>query len=312
MNFPANVCHLVSQREKREDSYAKACGPGDFKDWESSRPMAEAVDQQIYKSQVLDRTFQILDILAREESGLGITELTEKIGLHKSTTHRLVMVLESHRAVEKNPETGKYQLGSRILALGLSALSRLGIQKVAMPHLRRLVMESGETAHVGVMRDNEIISIVNVRSTQALHAPSETGTRHPAHCSSLGKAILAFSPPDEAERFLKDRKLESFTRNTITSPAMFLKELDAVRRSGFALDDEEREEGLRCLGAPVRNSIGEVVGAVSIAGPVFRISRDRLSSLANLVIDTAAQISAALGYIAPVDVAPPKTSSAAS
>ena len=259
--------------------------------------MAGLKEEKIYKSQVLDRTYQILDILAKEDSGLGVTGLMTRLGLNKSTTHRLVMVLESYRFIEKNPETGKYQLGSRILALGLSALSRLGIQQVAMPHLRHLVAESGETAHIGVLRDGEVISIANVRSTQALHAPSETGTRHPVHCSSLGKAILAFGPDDDVELFLKDRKLEGFTRNTITSHPMFLREIEIVRQNGYALDDEERENGLRCIGAPVRNNIGEVVAAVSIAGPVFRISRDRLPALASLVMDAAAQISASLGYV---------------
>ena len=255
--------------------------------------MAEA---EIYQSQVLTRTFQIFDILANESSGLGVTTLATKLGLHKSSAHRLIMVLEANRFVEKNGSTGKYQLGSRILELGLSALSRLDIYEVARPHLRRLVADSGETAHIGVMRDNEITSIVNVRSSRALHAPSEVGTRHAAHCSALGKAILAFGPMEDVERFLRDRTLEGFTRNTITSPSMFIREIESVRSNGYALDDEEREEGLRCIGAPVRDSTGEVIAAVSVAGPVFRITRDRIDALAGVVMGSAGQISASLGY----------------
>ena len=258
--------------------------------------MPQATRAEVYRSQVLDRTFQILDILADDGPAHGVTELAEKLSLHKSTTHRLIMVLESSRYVEKDNATGKYRLGSRILELGLSALSRLDLYEIARPHLRNLVAESGETAHIGVMRNGEIISIVNVESTQALRTPSTMGTSHPAHCSSLGKAILAFSPAEAVESFLKGRNMESYTRNTITSAEDFRKEIEAIRRSGYAIDDEEREEGLRCIGAPVRDSSGEVIAAVSIAGPVFRITRDRTSSLAAAVAKSAGQISVALGY----------------
>jgi DNA-binding IclR family transcriptional regulator len=258
--------------------------------------MGEAAQTGIYQSQVLDRTFKILDILAEQGPGIGITELAAKLGLHKSTTHRLIMVLESNRFVEKNANTGKYQLGSRVLELGLSALSRLDLGEVATPHLRRLVAESGETAHIGILRNFEVISILNVRSTQALHAPSEVGTRHPVHCSALGKAILAFSSREEVDQFLRERTLEAFTRNTITIPSMFIREIETVQRNGYALDDEEREEGLRCVGAPVWNSAGEVIGAVSVSGPVFRITRDRVNALAETVMEAASRMSASLGY----------------
>jgi DNA-binding IclR family transcriptional regulator len=258
--------------------------------------MPQAIRSEVYRSQVLDRTFQILDILADDGLGQGVTELAEKLSLHKSTTHRLIMVLESSRYVERDNATGKYRLGSRILELGLSALSRLDIYEVARPHLRNLVAESGETAHIGVMRNGEIISIVNVESTQALRTPSAIGTSHPAHCSSLGKAILAFSSEDAVNDFFKGRTMEAYTPKTITSAEGLLKEIEAIRQSGYAIDDEEREEGLRCIGAPVWNSAGEVIAAVSIAGPVFRITRDRTAGLAAAVDKAARRISAALGY----------------
>lgn len=258
--------------------------------------MPQANKTEVYRSQVLDRTFQILDILAEDGSGQGVTELAEKLSLHKSTTHRLIMVLESSRYVERDDATGKYRLGSRIIELGLSALSKLDLYQIARPHLRELVAETGETAHIGVIRQGEVVSLVNWESTQALRTPSTIGTRHPSHCSSLGKAILAFSTPEEIERFLHKRTLERYTRNTITSVDLFLKEMDSIRRTGYAVDDEEREDGLRCIGAPVFSCSGEVVAAVSIAGPAFRLTRDRTTSLAAAVIKTAGAISAAIGY----------------
>jgi len=254
---------------------------------------------EIYRSQVMDRTFQLLDILGSDGGDLGITELAERLGLHKSTTHRLMMVLENNQYVEKDAVSGKYRLGRRIMQLGLSALSKLDIYEVAKPHLRALVAETGETAHVGIMRDCEVVSLVNVESTQTIRTPSTTGTRHPVHCSSLGKAILAFCTPEAIDQFLNGRDLAKYTRNTITSPAHFRRELESIRQCGYAIDDEEREEGLRCIGAPVRDSSGEVIGAVSIAGPVFRITRDRNTALAESVVRVAHQISASLGFHAP-------------
>jgi IclR family acetate operon transcriptional repressor len=206
------------------------------------------------------------------------------------------MVLESSRYVERDSATGKYRLGSRILELGLSALSRLDVYGIARPHLRKLMNETGETAHIGVLRHGEVVSIVNVESTQALRTPSTVGTRHPAHSSSLGKAILAFGPAEELERFLEGRTLEAFTPQTITSADVFREELSKVRSNGYSLDDEEREEGLRCIGAPVRSSSGEVIASVSISGPVFRLTRDRIESAAAAVQRAADEISEAMGY----------------
>lgn len=258
--------------------------------------MPEATKSEVYRSQVLDRTFQILDILSADGMGQSITELAEALQLHKSTTHRLIMVLESSRYVEKDAETGKYRLGSRIIELGLSALSRLDLFQVGRPHLRELVAETGETAHIGVLRDGEIVSLLNWESTQTVRTPSTSGTRHPVHCSSLGKAILAFSIPEDLDRFLHKRNLERYTRNTITSSDLFRKEVDSIRRIGYSIDDEEREDGLRCIGAPVFSSSGDAVAAVSIAGPVFRITRDRTSTLAAAVMKAAESISRSLGY----------------
>jgi IclR family KDG regulon transcriptional repressor len=250
----------------------------------------------IYRVQVLDRAFQILDLLADEKSGVGLMEVAERLKLHKSTAHRLMMVLEWSRFVEKNSVSGKYHLGSRLMELGLSAASRLDVYEVAGPYLRALVKETGETAHLAVLRDGQVVSIVNVESSQTLRTPATVGTRTPAHCTSLGKAMLAFASQEHLDEFLHERKLEPYTRNTITSISRFKAELRAIRKRGYAIDNEEREQGLRCIGAPLRDSTGQVIAAISIAGPVFRIAEERIPALAGAVTRTAAAISASLGY----------------
>jgi len=257
---------------------------------------SKAKEPHIYKVQVLDRAFQILNLLADEKSGAGLMEIASRLKLHKSTAHRLIMVLEVSRFVEKNTVSGKYHLGSRLMELGLSAVSRLDVYEVAGPHLRTLVKETGETAHLAVLRDGQVVSLVNVESSQTLRTPATVGTRTPAYCTSLGKAMLAFAPPEHIDAFLRNRKLEAFTRKTITSASRFKQELRSIQKLGYAVDNEEREPGLRCIGAPLWDSSGSVIAAISIAGPVFRIGDDRVSDLAGIVMKVAARISASLGY----------------
>jgi IclR family KDG regulon transcriptional repressor len=248
---------------------------------------------------VLDRTFGIINTLAETRSKLSVTELAVLLRLHKSTAHRLLMVLESNRFVERDEDSGKYHLGSRIMELGLCVLSRLDACEIAKPYLRNLVEEIGETAHMGVLRDGEVVSVVNVESSQTLRTPVTVGTRTPVHCTSLGKAILAFGSPDAIDIYLRDGTLKAYTPNSITSVRRFREELRAIQIRGYAIDNEEREEGLRCVGAPVRNNDGEVIAAISIAGPAVRILDERIPALSSAVTETAARISASLGYHAP-------------
>src|SRR5579871_3917264 len=215
--------------------------------------MAKARRTTGYHIQVLDRAFQLLDRLAENRDGLSLTELASRLELHKSTAHRLVMVLESNHAVERDFDTGKWCLGSRLTHLGMSALSRRNLYTASMAALRELVEETGETAHLGVIRDGEVVSLCHAESTQSVRTPITVGARTPVHCTSLGKAMLAFWTPDESETFLRGRIFKARTRKTITGVLRLKQDLRATRMRGYSVDDEEFEEGLRCIGAPVRD-----------------------------------------------------------
>jgi len=141
-----------------------------------------------------------------------------------------------------------------------------------------------------------VVSLVNYESSQTLRTPATVGTRTPAHCTSLGKAMLAFATQDHIDDFLRGRKLVRYTPNTIISSVKLKAELRAIRERGYAIDNEEREPGLRCIGAPLWDSAGDVIAAISIAGPVFRIGDDRVPNLSMSVMKIAARISASLGY----------------
>lgn len=249
-----------------------------------------------HKVQVLERAFDILDALATENRCRRLSDLSQAVDLHKSTTHRLLCALERRRYVERTASGTEYSLGLRLFELGMRAVSRLGAVDVARPFLDRLASATGETAHMGILRQGEIVSLVNAESTHTLHTPSTVGRRTPVHCTSQGKAILAFSSESEVQNIQKVRGFAALTPKTITSVQRLKQELKRIRAVGYAVDDEEFELGLRCVGAPVWDHTNKVVAAISIAGPVFRVSRQRLPELSALVKRAAADLSRSLGY----------------
>ena len=244
----------------------------------------------------VERVLAILVELGDGSAKFGDVALAEKLGLHKSTVHRLLAVLQRAGFVAREPGCTKYRLGWRIFELGMAAASRLDIIERAKPYVTQLVEVTGETAHFGVLRQGKVVSIVNVESGYNVRTPATVGRHIPLHCTSQGKAILAFLPPDQVARLLKDYVFSKHSANTIVSMDRFLVELALVATRGYAVDNEEYEEGLRCIAAPVRNHSEEVVGALSIAGPTFRVTGTRLPALSREVGRIAGELSQALGY----------------
>lgn len=249
-----------------------------------------------YQVQVLDRAVTILDTLAAHDYDLSLFELAERLSLHKSTIHRLLMVLERHRLVERRAQSGKYGLGLRLFEFGTKAFARLGLGERARPYLERLAADAGETAHLCILDDGEVLYLEKVEPSRTVRVPSSVGQRNPAHCTAVGKALLAHLPESDLDALVRSRGLKAYTRNTIASPVLLKRELRAIRERGYAIDDEEIEEGLRCIGAPVRDHGGRVVASMSIAGPAFRVTRGRAPALGRLVMKIADELSAELGY----------------
>jgi DNA-binding IclR family transcriptional regulator len=249
-----------------------------------------------YRVQVLDRAVQLLDVLAEADREMGPAELTGRLSLHKSTIHRLLVVLERHRLIRRNPAHGKYGLGMKLFELGNRAVARLDLRDRAEPILQRLVDETHETAHISILDGLEMLSVANVEGPWTLRTPSTVGRRTPLHCTSVGKVILAFLPDAPLADLLEELSLTQYTRHTLTTRSALTRELLRVRELGYALDNEEAEVGLRCVGAPIRNHRGRVTAAISIAGPAFRLTDDRLPSLAARVIIAARDLSRELGH----------------
>lgn len=249
-----------------------------------------------YRVQVLDRSFRILDALAASDDAVSPADLAAGLRLHKSTIHRLLVVLEHQRFIRRTAD-GKYGLGTKLIELGSRAMEQLDLEEHAIPFLRRLAAETGETAHISVLSGTEMMSIANVPGRWTLTTPSTVGRRTQIYCTSVGKALIAFLPDDRLEPLLPRLQFTPHTRRTITSSAALRTELARIRRRGYAVDNEEAEEGLRCIGAPVRDYTGGVVASLSIAGPVFRVQKGRVAELSRAVIKAADDLSADLGHV---------------
>jgi IclR family KDG regulon transcriptional repressor len=245
-----------------------------------------------YRVQVLERALGLLDALGAANREVGPAELSEILHLHKSTIHRLLKVLEGYRFVRRNPQ-GKYDLGLKLFELGNMSVSRFSLPRRAEPFLKDVVRETGETAQICVLNNTQMVSIANADAPWLLRA---IGHRGELHSSASGKAFLAFLPRPAQDLLLSRLTLTRFTHNTITTLPALKSELARVRRKGFAVNNEEVEPGVRCIGAPIFDHNSRVIATLSIAGPVFRMTRDRVPDLARTIVNVANALSSELGH----------------
>jgi len=249
-----------------------------------------------YPIKVLDKTFSILDILLQHGSSMHMTEISEKLGLYPSTIHRILDTLKYWGYVEQDPKSQKYRLGLKLLELGMAKLHQMDLAREATPYLKELVKQCNETVHLGVLEGGEVLYLAKEESSQTIRMISYVGKRAPLHCTSLGKVLLAYLSAEERKKILGEKVLPRLTENTITDKRELEKELDKVREQGFALDREENEKDVRCVAAPIRNYQGEVIAAVSISSPIFRLDKNIQNNLKEALIETSKKISMRLGY----------------
>lgn len=249
-----------------------------------------------YHVQVLERTFRLINVLAESDHELGPAELAERLSLHRSTVHRLLMILEQQRFVRRNPKEGKYALGLRLFVLGSRAAAQLNLARRAEPFLQHLVDETGETAHISVLSGTHMLSIAHVEGRSVLQMRSAVGRPSPTHCTSVGKAMISSFSDHAVDDFVARLTLKRYTRRTLATATDLKEELLISRERGFAVDDQELEMGLRCIGAPIRDCTGRVVASMSVAGPVFRVTKARLQRLARAVIAVTREMSTDLGF----------------
>lgn len=248
-----------------------------------------------YAAPAVEAALSILETLGTVHE-MGVTELAKKLGLGKSSVYRLLATLAGRGYVEKNPQTGRYQLTYRLFAVGSPAADRFGLRETAHPVMQRLAAETGETVNLGVLDGTRVVNLHKVESRHLLRMHMEIGGGVPAHATALGKVLLAGLPPAEVARRLRGRRLTRLTRRTIADRPALWRALARVREQGFAIDDEECSLGLRCVAAPILDHRGSVVAALSISSPSQRLPHAVLSRMAELVRAAAREVSRRLGY----------------
>jgi DNA-binding IclR family transcriptional regulator len=244
--------------------------------------------------QSVDRAVSVLEILARHGEA-GVTEIADELDVHKSTAFRLLGVLENRGLVAQEKERGKYYLGAGVLRLAGAAAVRLDISQEGVPVCRELADELGETANIAVLDDDAAVNIMQARGTASVTAQNWLGRRTPLHATASGKVLLAHLPPTLREGLLA-RPLHRFTERTVTGAAALRGELETVAQQGYAITQEELEIGLAAVAAPVRSHEGKVIAAISVSGPVDRLSPDRLPELAKRALAAGDELSRRMGY----------------
>jgi DNA-binding IclR family transcriptional regulator len=258
---------------------------------------AKLAGRSPYQIQVLDRALAVLEAFSQSGQDLTLIEISTSLKLHKSTAHRLIMVLERHKMVERNLNTGKYRLGLKLFELGTKAVARLDLRERARPYLEKVVSETHETVHLCILDDTEVVYMDKIEPARSLRMASSVGRRNPAYCTAVGKAMMAYLPSEQVEAIVRKQGLRPLTKNTITTLAELKAELTKIRNRGYAIDNEENEEGVRCVGCAVRGYTGEPVAAISISGPAFRVGKDKVAMAAQAVMEAANELSGELGFM---------------
>jgi IclR family transcriptional regulator, KDG regulon repressor len=253
-----------------------------------------------YRIHVIDRAAQILDCFGFEHQELSVSEIGAKTNLHRSTAHRILMALEYNDLIQQNPENGKYRLGIKLFRLGHQAVSHLNLREICRPFLTRIMTETKETVHLAVLDEDQVLYLDKVEGPHALRMPSRVGRRIPTYCTSLGKAMLSCLDDQQVKNIFRNQVLRPYTANTLKTASQLLYDLRMIRKRGYSIDNEEIEIGLRCVGAPIKDYTGAMVGAISAAAPSARLSGQKIHTVGRLVVTTAEEISEKLGYEKPI------------
>jgi IclR family KDG regulon transcriptional repressor len=246
--------------------------------------------------QSVERTIAILKSFSQEKPERGVNELSQELGLHKSTVSRLMITLERGGLLSRDPETKRYRLGVDLIGMAAQVVSYMDVRQVARPFLRQLAEACQETVNLSVLDTGQIVNLEQfVPPTRQVKNIGWVGRRMRPHCTAAGKVLLAYLPQDELDRTLQGG-LEKFTPHTITNPHQLQQELMRVRTLGYAISQEELEEGLNVVAAPIYDHTGQVTASASVAGPAYRITSKLLPELTTRLMDTTAKISERLGY----------------
>jgi DNA-binding IclR family transcriptional regulator len=242
------------------------------------------------------RACNILKCFSGDKSHFKGSDLVRHLHLDRSTTYRILLSLERCGFVEKDEKTGTYSLGLAAFEIGNAYLRQMDLIQASKPIMAGLAQKVQETVHLAVLSGREIVYIDKVDSPRALGVMSKIGQRAPLYCTSLGKVLLAFQPEEELLRIINEIKLKGFTPKTITSRDRLREELRTIRKQEYGFDYREHEDDVECIGAPIRDHLGNVIAALSISGPHRKINTPLERRFVKEVKNAASQISSKMGY----------------
>jgi IclR family transcriptional regulator, KDG regulon repressor len=249
-----------------------------------------------YPIKVLTKTFAVLEVLLEHRFPMNMSEISEKLNFCPSTVHRILDTLKYGGYVEQNPDTQKYQLGLKLIELGMAKINQIDLVKEARPFLKELAKKCNETVHLAILEDTNVLYLAKEESSQTIRMISYVGRRGPLHCTALGKVLLAFLPLEERNKLLDRLELFKLTENTITDRGQLETELNTIVQKGFAMDREENEKDVRCVAAPVKDYKERITAAVSISSPAYRVNQKNQNHLKEYLIAACQKISSRLGY----------------
>ena len=249
-----------------------------------------------YIIQSVAHALDVLEEFRGDAIELGVTELSKKLKLHKNNIFRLLATLEARGYIEQNKSTENYRLGLKSLELGQTFIRQMGLLRQARPTLEELAARANETSYLAIMRSQDVIYLDVVEANQTVRVASRVGLRLPPFCTAVGKVLIASDSEEELRKKLP-QDLERRTSKTITDPRVMIEHLKKVHKQGYALDDEEYEDGVRCIAAPVRDYTGNVVAAISISGPAMRMTDKKIvEELVQAVREGGDEVSRRLGF----------------
>lgn len=246
--------------------------------------------------QTLDRSLDVLEALAQAEEALGVTEIGNRISLHKSTVYRILHTLCHRGYVERVRDSERYQLGIKVVELGTRFFNDLEIRKVASPVLNDLAKLLNEVVHLVLPDEGEVVYIDKAESSHLVSMHSKVGRRAPMHCTAVGKALLSTLPEEEVRRILELKGMTRYTPNTIVEPDALIVYLREIKASKISVESEENEIGIICLGTPVFDFSGRAIGAISVSGPAARIKEKGLERIGLEMKKSGEEISAHMGF----------------
>lgn len=250
-------------------------------------------------SVAVERALAMLEAVAQEAEGLSNAEISRKLQIPKSSASYILRTLEKQAYLNRDPTSGRYRVGLKILSLSRGALTGIDVREVALPIMRNLMHKTTLTCHLAILDGPDAVYIEKVEPEGFIRMDTWVGRRMRVHATSVGKALAAHIPQERLEKIVLGRGMEKRTPKTITTLPRLLKELEKVRAQGYAVDDEENNMGARCVGAPVFNQSGSIEAALGLSGTINQVNAHTMPRILEALKDAARHISIQLGYRAP-------------